>query len=137
MSAPTNPSQLAAALTHAAHTGSWGEEAAVRLLIAQGHWLRQADFSSHVNLDEDIQGRRTAWIDWPALAQVPDRSPASTGEQAVLRLACHLAGHLPANTDERWTIADIVSRLDAINAVIASRAVAMTALGPDAVGPLS
>jgi hypothetical protein len=132
------PAELGAALikgcTH--HGLDWGEEAAVHLLIAQGTWLRRAEFAGHVTVEELTDGSLSAWADWTEVTTEPDTSPASSGELAVLRLACHLAGHLPETTDNTWSISDIVMPLDATNGLLASRAVAMAAIGPTTVGPL-
>ena len=71
----------------------------------------------------------TAWLDWTTIAGVCDSSPASTGEVALLRLACHLAGHLPDDVHLDWSLDSILTSLDAPNRLLASRAVAMAALG--------
>jgi hypothetical protein len=120
-----------------AHHGlTWGEEAAIHLLITQGTWLRRDEFRAHVTAHPIGGGSLAAWVDWTTLADQPDASPASSGELAILRLACHLAGQLPEDADNRWSLADILLSLDATSALLASRAVAMAALGPQAVGRL-
>jgi hypothetical protein len=112
----------------------WGEEAAIQLLIAHGTWLRRPEFQSHVTLT--AQPGAAAWADWTGIATEPDVSPASSSERAILRLACHLAGHLPDQADTEWSLAAILSPLDTANTLLASRAVAMAALGPATIGPL-
>jgi hypothetical protein len=130
--------ELAAALTNGVlqHGLDWGEEAAIRLLIAQGTWLHRDEFRRHITASRTEHGTFAAWVDWTEVTAEPDRSPASTGELAILRLACHLAGHLPEGEDNRWAIAELLSSLDATNALLVSRAVAMAAIGPTTVGPL-
>lgn len=130
--------ELSAALTNGViqHGLDWGEEAAIRLLIAQGTWLRRDEFHRHITASRTEHGRIVAWVDWADLASEPDGSPASRGELSILRLACHLAGHLPEDCDNRWAISEVLVSLDATNAMLASRAVAMAAIGPDTVGPL-
>ena len=153
---------------------SWGEEAALQLLVAQGTWLRRGEFRAHITAevraaatnrtgDADRESERPsearqiesepmrqrdgkpqlvleAWVDWQGVAGDVDRSPASTGETALLRLACHLTGHLPPTRGRRvevdWTLAEILVPFDATTALLATRAVAIAAIGPDAVGPL-
>lgn len=115
----------------------WTEEAAIRFLIAQETWLlSRNEFREHVTLVER-KGRLTAWVDWPGVAREPDASPASGGERAALRMACLLAGSLPTETGSDWTLHAILTRLDVRTSLLASRAVAIAALGPDAVGPLA
>lgn len=121
----------------AAHGANWGEEAATHLLIATKLWLRRAELDQHIHHDHAADGSQTAWIDWTALTAEPDNTPASSGEKAILRMVCHLAGHLPQQANEHWTLADILSDLDPTNALLATRAVALAALGPTAVGPLA
>jgi hypothetical protein len=135
---PLTPAELAIALIKGCqhHGFAWGEEAALQLLIAQGTWLRRDEFHRHTNTEEIADGSLIAWVDWADVATEPDRSPASSGELAILRLACHLAGQVPEDCDNRWSLADILMPLDATNAVLASRAVAMASIGPDIVGPL-
>lgn len=125
---------LIASCTH--NELDWGEEAAVRLVVAHGGWLRRPEFTRHVRTDQRADGVDIAWVDWDSAATEPDHSPASGSQRSILRLACHLAGHLPESPGDDWTLAWILTGLDPTNAVLASRAVAMTALGPDAVGPL-
>ena len=115
---------------------AWPEEAAVRLLIAERTWLLSRNEFRHHVTPVRRDGVLTAWADWPGVAREPDRCPASGGQRAVLRLACLLAGALPSHPDTTWTLQHILSRLDVQNSLLASRAVAMAALGPDAVGPL-
>ncbi len=130
----TTAETAAALITGCAHHGlTWGEEAAIRFLIAQGTWLRRDEFRNRVTAHPISGGNLAAWVDWTDLAYQPALSPASSGELAILRLACHLAGQLP---DNRWSLADILQPLDATNALLASRAVAMAALGPQTVGSL-
>jgi len=138
MNARLTPAETAAALIKGcAHHGlNWGEEAAVQLLVAQGTWLRREEFRDRVTTHPIDDGSLAAWVDWAALAETPDRSPASSGELSILRLACHLAGEVPEDADNRWSLADILLPLDAANALLASRAVAMAAIGPRHVGPL-
>lgn len=138
MNANLTPAEAAAALIKGcAHHGlAWGEEAALQLLIAQGTWLRREEFRAHVTAHPIDDGSLAAWVDWCALAYEPDRSPASSGELAILRLACHLAGQIPEDASNLWALAAILMPLDATNALLASRAVAMAAIGPSNVGPL-
>ena len=138
MNARLTPAETAAALIKGTqhHGLNWGEQAAVQLLIAQGTWLRREEFRDHVTTHPINDGTLAAWVDWTALAYTPDTSPASNGELSILRLACHLAGQLPEDADNQWSLADILLPLDATNALLASRAVAMAAIGPGNVGPL-
>ena len=131
------PNELAAALIRGCeyHGLDWGEEAALRLLIAQRTWLSRTEFRDHITLERTASEVR-AWTDWTAVAIEPDRSPASSGELAILRLACHLAGQIPTGLDSRWSLSELLMPLDATNALRASRAVAMAALGPTTTGPL-
>jgi hypothetical protein len=134
-----NAADLAAALVRGCehHGLPWGEEAAIRLLIAQGTWLRRDEFRDHISTEPSRTGPGlTAWVDWDAVAAEPDQSPASNGELAILRLACHLAGHLSEQAGNRWSLADLLLPLDTTNALLVTRAVAMAAIGPTAVGPL-
>ena len=136
--ASLTPTELANALLDGCehHRLDWGKEAAVHLLIAEGSWLRRTPFHRQVQTGYDSSSRLIAWVDWAALAAVPERSPASSGELALLRLACHLAGAVPDTCDNRWCLAELLRPLDAANALRASRAVALAALGPSTVGPL-
>ena len=131
------PTELATALIAGCehHGLDWGEEAALRLLIAHRTWLRRDELRRHVTTHASPSGL-IAWVDWAAVADEPDRSPASSSELALLRLACHLAGRIPDLSDSRWAISEILMPLDAANAVRASQAFAIAALGPDTVGPL-
>jgi hypothetical protein len=124
------PAALAAALEAgcAAHALPPGEVAAVHLLTANRTWLRRSEVRNHADL-HDRDGAVTAWLDWTTIASACDSSPASTGEVALLRLACHLAGHLPDDVHLDWSLDSILTSLDAPNRLLASRAVAMAALG--------
>jgi len=115
---------------------SQGEEAAIRLLIANWTWLNREELRRHIAIQSRPGQPLVAWIDWADLCQEPDQSPASTAERAILRLACSLAGWVPAPANRRWSILDMLSTLDVQNTLLASRAFAMAAIGPMAVGPL-
>jgi hypothetical protein len=137
MATNLTPTELAVALIAGCqhHGLDWGEEAALRLLIAHRTWLRREELRAHVSTQHSSAGL-IAWLDWTQVANEPDRSPASSGELALLRLACHLAGRIPEDADNRWALSELLMPLDATNALRASRAVAIAALGPDTVGPL-
>jgi hypothetical protein len=125
-----DPAALIAALEAgcSAHALPPGEVAAVHLLTANRTWLRRSEVRDRVELHEQ-HGTTTGWLDWDTVADTCDSLPASTGEVAVLRLACHLAGHLPDSVHADWSLDSILTSLDAPNRLLASRAVAMAALG--------
>lgn len=111
------------------------ETAAVHLVVANGRWLRRGEFRALVDVHEGTGGL-TAWIDWAGVARECDWSSASSGEVAILRLACQFAGFLPADPDPDWALGPILMALDPVNAMLASRAAAMAALGPGVVRSL-
>lgn len=112
------------------------EVAAVHLVVANGRWLSRGEFRSLVEVYEDPVDGVSAWVDWAQVALECDRSAASSGEVSVLRLACQLAGQLPANPGEDWSLGEILVGLDPVNAMLASRATAMAALGTTVVRSL-
>jgi hypothetical protein len=117
--------QLVAALLYAVREHDWNRQAAVRLLVEHDVWPRRRSFRDHVDVDYDGRGHRVAWVEFRELARVVDRSPASSSERAILRLACHLAGAVPARPKdpELWSLALILRPLGHANARLASLAV--------------
>ncbi|WP_285623857.1 hypothetical protein [Kineosporia sp. NBRC 101677] len=111
-----------------AHALPPGETAAVHLLIAHRLWLRRSEVRDKAEVHKE-NGQVTAWFDWESITNGCDNSPASTGEVALLRLACHLTGHLPNSVHADWALDTILTSLDAPTRMLATRAVAMAALG--------
>ncbi len=133
-----SPAELAQALDSgiARYRPDDGIEAGVRLLIAHGSWLSRDELRRHIQVITTTGPELLGWIDWRDLAAEPDRSRASASERAILRLACSLAGYLPDPAAQPWSVADMLSCLGTANALTASRAIAMVAIGPEAVGKL-
>jgi hypothetical protein len=123
--------QLVKALLHAVREHDWNRQAAVRLLVEHGVWPRRRSFWEHVDIDSDFRGHDVAWGEFGELAAMVVRSPASSSEQAILRLACHLAGAVPPRPRdaELWTLAGILLSLDRARAGMAVDAVRHAALG--------
>lgn len=64
--------------------------AAVELLIAHGHWLRQPAFLACIDLGESfVSGTRLAQIDWERVCDMPT-GPSTASEAGVLDVACSL-----------------------------------------------
>lgn len=108
-----------------------GRIAAVQLLCSHESWLWRGDFRRHIRIDED--GR--AWPNWPSLAGWVDEAIASSGESAVLRLACHLTGYAAplAMSDSAlrdWTLHSILAPLGSTTTALAVEAIRYAALGP-------
>jgi hypothetical protein len=68
--------------------GLYPSEAAVGLLIAHGYWLRRHDFLTLL-VDAVVP---MAAVNWAGVQAFAERSPASSSELAVLRIATTLAG---------------------------------------------
>jgi hypothetical protein len=76
-------------------------------------------------VDED------GWIDWAGLAGHVEVSGWSSGEKAMIRLACSLAGYAPdGGLPGAWLLASMLGPLDQENSRIAVEAVRYAALGP-------
>lgn len=93
----------------------WNRRAAVRVLIhaVQGKWMRDGLFRSRcVGWDGS-----DAVIDWEAASELAMNHPGSSGELALLRFACSLAGFVPAELDDEmswmWSIQGCTRSLDA------------------------
>jgi hypothetical protein len=119
-----SPADLATLLLDSA--GTFGRHAAVQLLTAQGHWLREAadrpdEMALHVDTED---GELYAELDWTTLGDRLARHElvGSPGELAVLRVACSLAGY-------PITFGDL-SSLDAGNVRLVLAAVAQAAGKP-------
>jgi hypothetical protein len=124
---------LVIALKQALPGQDWGQRGATHLLIDHGYWLRTNTLLRHVELEPDRSGQVLAWIDFEHLAEHADRNPASSSEQAILRLACHLAGALPQHLDDsaqwRWSLRSILAPLDSGNTRLALTAITIAATG--------
>jgi hypothetical protein len=72
------------------------------------------------------------WIDFAALVQHVETSGWSSGEKAMIRLACSLAGSARGGgLGGGWLLAAMLAPLDEDNARIAVEAVRYAALGPE------
>lgn len=90
-----DPDALAQALRNAV-TGIPTTEAAVRLIIANGHWLRRDAFQARVTLvggtaEDPAYYADVAWSALHRLAASRTGLPDTTAEITVLRVACLLA----------------------------------------------
>jgi hypothetical protein len=123
--------QLVAALLYAVRDHDWNRQAAMRLLVEHAVWPRRRWFLDHIDIDRDGRGHLVAWVEFGELARGVDRSPASSSERAILRLACHLAGAVPARPKdpELWSLAVILRPLGHANARLAADAVQHAASG--------
>ena len=103
---PLSEAEASAGLLAAAH-GSYPDEAAARLLIAHGSWLRRADFRDQfVTVDTvDQAGGGAVRIDWPRAVRETAEWVIAPADRAILTIAASLAGYPnpEAAADSRWT----------------------------------
>lgn len=123
-----NPTDLADLLRYCT---AGGEKAAVNLLAAQGHWMREMaersdDMALHVF---DIDGGPWAEVDWTALGDrfTNGELIGSPGENAVMQVALSLAGYPMA--------LNALQYLDAANTRLVLAAVAQAANHPEVLQP--
>jgi hypothetical protein len=129
---------LVTALRRALYGADWNRRAATELLIAHEVWLSVRMLREHIHVDT-YGGGLTAWIHFSDVAEdLRAGSPKSSSEQAVLRLACSLAGNLPSGMDDReaeaWSLGRILGPLDNANSALAVEAVRYAACGPEQPG---
>ena len=124
---------LASALRAGTAADDWGRRAAVELLLAHGYWLRTELVLGALR----PQSATVAHLLWSRIAAGVDATQASSSERAILRLACSLAGAVPAGLDElqaqRWSLRTILQSLDAANARLALTAIAHALTGQGAI----
>lgn len=77
-------------------------------------------------VDED------GWIEFDRLARHVDDSAWSSGEKALIRLACSLAGHGPDQPTDDWLLGNMLDPLDTTNSHHALDAIGYAALGLNA-----
>jgi hypothetical protein len=70
------------------------------------------------------------WIEWERLAAHVDVSPWSSGEKAIIRLACSLAGYVPDEGGGPWRLSAMLRPLDGPNSLLVVEAVRYAAMGP-------
>jgi hypothetical protein len=71
------------------------------------------------------------WVDWGGLAEHVEMSGWSSGEKAMVRLACSLAGYAPAGgLPGGWLLGPILAPLDRENSELAVEAVRYAVMGP-------
>ena len=100
---PLSEAEASAGLLAAAH-GSYPDEAAVRLLIVHGAWLRRGDFREQfVTPDQNQAG--TARIDWPRAVRETAEWVVVPADRAILTIAASLAGYPNPESAaaDRWT----------------------------------
>lgn len=100
---PLSEAEVTAGLLAAAHR-SYPDEAAARLLIAHGSWLRRADFRDQcVAVDHEQAG--AVRIDWPRAVRETTEWVIAPADRAILTIAASLAGYpsTEAAAADRWT----------------------------------
>ncbi len=100
---PLSEAEASAGLLAAAH-GSYPDEAAARLLIAHGSWLRRADFREQF-VTVDQAGGGAVRIDWPRAVRETAEWVIAPADRAILTIAASLAGYPNPESAaaNRWT----------------------------------
>jgi hypothetical protein len=108
-------------------------EAVVELLIGHRWWLVREDFGVYVEFCRGFHGESMAAIDWSAVWAALENGhlPCLSGERQVLRVAASIAEGVPID------LRDVVTSLDAVNAVLVARAVLAAGGQHEAAGVLA
>jgi hypothetical protein len=115
--------QLAKALLAGAQGSTWGEQAAIDLVVAHWRWLGRWEFRQAVDATTGHDGEACAWVEWD---RIDPEAPASSGELRILAIARSLGGVASGRS-----LADLLTSLDETNTARVLRAVSMACGGPE------
>jgi hypothetical protein len=108
----------------------------VRGFVAGHDWNIQA--AARLAADSPVVLRKLrpfvdadGWVDWATLAEHVEVSGWSSGEKAMVRLACSLAGYAPpGGPSGAWLLGPMLASLDETNSRLVVQAVRCAAMGP-------